>query len=182
MEQCRTSRNDVTLQHCRKYVFMGSRNVVIRFWRVMHRGACKDFSRGLSERSERYPRLAQPRVPRNPQGCEEIPDSVFDQHHPGASRCPSSAEEGSSQRGVASNVHTDGRMFKTVLIANRGVIACRIIRTLRRLGVSPVSVFSEADRHSRHVEQSDTAVLLGPPAAAMTSTLRSGRSASDGFP
>jgi urea carboxylase len=56
-------------------------------------------------------------------------------------------------------------MFKKVLIANRGVIACRIIRTLRRLGVSPVAVFSEADRNSRHVEESDIAVRLGPPPA-----------------
>src|SRR6185436_15632193 len=59
-------------------------------------------------------------------------------------------------------------MFKKVLIANRGVIACRIIRTLRRLGVSPVAVFSEADRHSLHVNQSDEAVLVGPPPAAQS--------------
>ena len=57
-------------------------------------------------------------------------------------------------------------MFKKVLIANRGVIACRIIRTLRRLGVSPIAVFSDADRHSLHVAQADAAVLLGPPPAA----------------
>ena len=46
-------------------------------------------------------------------------------------------------------------MFKKVLIANRGVIACRIIRTLRRLGIAPVAVYSEADRHSPHVASSD---------------------------
>src|SRR5262245_44853963 len=54
-------------------------------------------------------------------------------------------------------------MFKRVLIANRGVIACRVIRTLRKLGVSPIAVYSEADRHSPHVTQADLAVLLGPP-------------------
>jgi urea carboxylase len=57
-------------------------------------------------------------------------------------------------------------MFRKVLIANRGVIACRVIRTLRKLGVSPVSVYSEADRHAQHVAQSDTAVFLGPSPAA----------------
>src|SRR5207248_5798308 len=53
-------------------------------------------------------------------------------------------------------------MFSKVLIANRGAIACRIIRTLRALGVSPIAVFSEADRHTRHVERSDEAILIGP--------------------
>jgi urea carboxylase len=57
-------------------------------------------------------------------------------------------------------------MFKKVLIANRGVIACRIIRTLRKLGVSPVAVYSEADRHSPHVTEAGEAVLVGPPPAA----------------
>src|SRR5262249_1435197 len=57
-------------------------------------------------------------------------------------------------------------MFRKVLIANRGVIACRIIRTLRKLGISPIAVYSEADRHGLHVSQSDTAVLIGPPTAA----------------
>ncbi|MBY0447199.1 MAG: acetyl/propionyl/methylcrotonyl-CoA carboxylase subunit alpha [Hyphomonadaceae bacterium] len=59
-------------------------------------------------------------------------------------------------------------MFEKILIANRGEIACRIIRTCRRLGVKTVVVFSEADRDSMAVEQADEAVFIGPPPAAQS--------------
>jgi 3-methylcrotonyl-CoA carboxylase alpha subunit len=52
-------------------------------------------------------------------------------------------------------------MFSTLLIANRGEIACRVIRTCRRLGIRTVAVFSDADRHARHVRMADTAVHIG---------------------
>ncbi len=52
-------------------------------------------------------------------------------------------------------------MFNTVLIANRGEIACRAIRTLKRLGVTSVAVYSDADRNARHVTEADVAVALG---------------------
>ena len=57
-------------------------------------------------------------------------------------------------------------MFAKVLIANRGAIACRIIRTLRRMGVGSVAVFSDADAGSRHVAEADEAIRIGPPPAA----------------
>ncbi|MET4041234.1 acetyl/propionyl/methylcrotonyl-CoA carboxylase subunit alpha [Bradyrhizobium sp. RT6a] len=57
-------------------------------------------------------------------------------------------------------------MFKRILIANRGEIACRVIKTARRMGVQTVAVYSEVDRDALHVEMADEAVLIGPPAAA----------------
>ncbi|RTG59910.1 biotin carboxylase N-terminal domain-containing protein, partial [Serratia marcescens] len=57
-------------------------------------------------------------------------------------------------------------MFTTVLIANRGEIACRAIRTLKRLGVTSVAVYSDADRNAPHVTEADRAVALGGDKAA----------------
>jgi propionyl-CoA carboxylase alpha chain len=57
-------------------------------------------------------------------------------------------------------------MFARILIANRGEIACRIIRTARRLGIKTVAVYSEADRRALHVEMADEAVAIGPAPAA----------------
>ena len=57
-------------------------------------------------------------------------------------------------------------MFKKILIANRGEIACRVIKTERKMGISTVAVYSDADRDAVHVEMADEAVHIGPPAAA----------------
>ncbi len=54
-------------------------------------------------------------------------------------------------------------MFKKILIANRGEIACRVIKTARKMGIQTVAVYSEADKDARHVELADEAVCIGPP-------------------
>ncbi|MFY9634154.1 MAG: biotin carboxylase N-terminal domain-containing protein [Cellulosimicrobium cellulans] len=57
-------------------------------------------------------------------------------------------------------------LFGTVLVANRGEIACRVIRTLRALGIRSVAVYSDADAGARHVREADAAVRIGPASAA----------------
>jgi len=57
-------------------------------------------------------------------------------------------------------------MFKRILIANRGEIACRIIKTARKLGIATVAVYSGADRDAHHVAMADSAIAIGPPPAS----------------
>jgi propionyl-CoA carboxylase alpha chain len=59
-------------------------------------------------------------------------------------------------------------MFKKILIANRGEIACRVIKTARKMGIATVAVYSEADAEALHVEMADEAVAIGPPPAAQS--------------
>ena len=59
-------------------------------------------------------------------------------------------------------------MFAKLLIANRGEIACRIMRTARRLGILTVAVYSDADRDALHVDMADEAVRIGPAAASQS--------------
>jgi len=59
-------------------------------------------------------------------------------------------------------------MFKKILIANRGEIACRVIKTARRMGIATVAVYSDADKHALHVQMADEAVHIGPAPAAQS--------------
>ena len=58
--------------------------------------------------------------------------------------------------------------FKKILIANRGEIACRIVRTAKRMGIGTVAVYSEADADARHVREADEAVPIGPAPSAQS--------------
>src|SRR6476660_10645128 len=57
-------------------------------------------------------------------------------------------------------------MFKKILIANRGEIACRVIKTARKMGIATVAVYSDADARAPHVRLADESVRLGPPPAS----------------
>ncbi|PWL19411.1 methylcrotonoyl-CoA carboxylase [Falsochrobactrum shanghaiense] len=59
-------------------------------------------------------------------------------------------------------------MFKKILIANRGEIACRIMRTARKMGIATVAIYSDADAHALHVEMADEAVRVGPAPSAQS--------------
>jgi len=63
---------------------------------------------------------------------------------------------------IRSDIH---HMFSTLLIANRGEIACRVIRIARRIGMRTVAVYSDADAGALHVAMADEAVRIGPPPA-----------------
>ena len=56
-------------------------------------------------------------------------------------------------------------MFQKILIANRGEIACRVIKTARKMGIKTVAVYSDADRNALHVSMADEAVHIGPAPA-----------------
>ena len=67
------------------------------------------------------------------------------------------------------------RRFRTLLIANRGEIACRVIRTAKAMGLRTVAVYSEADRDAMHVALADEAVLLGPASLRRRSSVPNAR-------
>ena len=75
----------------------------------------------------------------------------------------------SSQPGLNPAQKEEGtEMFKKILIANRGEIACRVIKTARKMGIATVAVYSDADRDALHVRMADEAVHIGPPPASQS--------------
>src|SRR5690606_9396794 len=123
--------------------------------------------RAVEERSGRARRRQAP----DPRPCRAADRCGADRRHRAADRASARDRRGAGRGGRVFG-EAPARLaglipvFDAVLIANRGEIACRIIRTLRRLGIRSIAVYSDADRAALHVAEADEAIRIGPAPAS----------------
>jgi hypothetical protein len=110
--------------------------------------------------------------PRGSQRCRSSISArcIVSSSHPHRRRLPlpSLASTVRPSRSISTEASSSPKLFDKILIANRGEIACRVIRSCHRLGIRTVAIFSEPDRHSVHVTMADEARCVGPAASSQS--------------
>jgi hypothetical protein len=115
--------------------------------------------------------VAQPQGPRHARDCRDREGRAADGHGNLHDAGHADARPGGDMLAEAGSIITTTTstprpsVIRKILIANRGEIACRVIKTARRMGIATVAVYSDADRDALHVQMADEAVHIGPPPA-----------------
>ncbi len=106
-------------------------------------------------------------MPRQPHGLWQLTDAGRSAASRLAGQLPKFSQSSAQQKSESAKIRNP-EMFKKILIANRGEIACRIIKTARRMGIQTVAVYSDADARAPFVAMADEAVHIGPSPAAQS--------------